>query len=171
VGPSYEADMSQAAIALVKLGVEHVLWVTMREQTDNYRQINDIIRAQARRWPQLQVVDWDAASSPTRIMNSPSSMFRSSALTATVPLGKLSVTLVSSIPATDLVSRKVAWLVERFRRDTCVVTTQRPGGVNRAQGSQSSRASERTQTCSGMSRRPGGNTRDGRCLSDGGAYE
>jgi hypothetical protein len=59
---NYEADMSQVAIALVKLGVEHVLWVTMREQTDNYRQINDIIRTQARRWPQVQVVDWDAAS-------------------------------------------------------------------------------------------------------------
>ena len=59
---NYEAGMSQVAIALVKLGVEHVLWVTMREQTDNYREINDVIRSQARRWPQLQVVDWDAAS-------------------------------------------------------------------------------------------------------------
>jgi hypothetical protein len=59
---NYEAGMSQVAIALVKLGVEHVLWVTMREQTDNYRQINDIIRTQARRWPQMQVIDWDAAS-------------------------------------------------------------------------------------------------------------
>lgn len=59
---NYEAGMSQVAIALVKLGVEHVLWVTMREQTDNYRQINDVIRTQARRWPQVQIVDWEAAS-------------------------------------------------------------------------------------------------------------
>jgi hypothetical protein len=59
---NYEADMSQVAIALVRLGVAHVLWVTMREQTDNYRRINDIIRMQARRWPQLHIVDWDAAS-------------------------------------------------------------------------------------------------------------
>jgi hypothetical protein len=59
---NYEAGMSQVAIALVKLGVEHVLWVTMREQTDNYRQINDVIRTQARRWPQVQIIDWDAAS-------------------------------------------------------------------------------------------------------------
>jgi hypothetical protein len=59
---NYEADMSQVAIALVRLGVAHVLWVTMREQTDNYRRINDIIRTQARRWPQLHIVDWDAAS-------------------------------------------------------------------------------------------------------------
>jgi hypothetical protein len=59
---NYESDMSQVASALVKLGVEHVLWVTMREQTDNYRLINDVIRTQARRWPQVQVVDWNAAS-------------------------------------------------------------------------------------------------------------
>jgi hypothetical protein len=58
----YETDMSQVAIALVKLGVEHVLWLTMREQTDNYRSINDSIRTNARRWPQMQIVDWDAAS-------------------------------------------------------------------------------------------------------------
>jgi hypothetical protein len=58
----YDEGMSQVVSALVKLGVPHVLWVTMREQTDNYRQINDVIRAEARRWPEVQVVDWDAAS-------------------------------------------------------------------------------------------------------------
>jgi hypothetical protein len=58
----YDEGMSQVVTALVKLGVPHVLWVTMREQTDNYRQINDVIRAEARRWPQLQVLDWEAAS-------------------------------------------------------------------------------------------------------------
>jgi len=59
---NYETAMAQVATALVTLGVEHVLWVTMREQTENYREINDIIRARARRWPQLQIVDWEAAS-------------------------------------------------------------------------------------------------------------
>jgi len=59
---NYEGDMSLVVNALVKLGVEHVLWVTMHEQTDNYRMINDVIRTQARRWPQFQIVDWDAAS-------------------------------------------------------------------------------------------------------------
>jgi hypothetical protein len=38
------------------------VWVTLREQTDNYRQIDASIEAQARRWPQVQVADWDAAS-------------------------------------------------------------------------------------------------------------
>lgn len=58
----YETAMDQVVTALVRLGIQHVLWVTMREETDNYRQIDDIIRAEARRYPQLQVVDWDAAS-------------------------------------------------------------------------------------------------------------
>jgi hypothetical protein len=58
---NYATAMDQVAIALVKLGVQHVLWVTMRKQTDNYRQIDDIIRTEARRWPQLEVLDWDAA--------------------------------------------------------------------------------------------------------------
>jgi hypothetical protein len=58
----YDEGMSQVMTALVKLGVQHVLWVTMREQTDNYRWIDDVIRTDARRWPQLQVLDWDAAS-------------------------------------------------------------------------------------------------------------
>lgn len=58
----YQDGMEQVVSALTRLGVQHLLWVTIREQTDNYRQINDIIRSEARRVPQLQVVDWDAAS-------------------------------------------------------------------------------------------------------------
>ena len=58
----YDEGMSQVVSALVRLGVAHVLWVTMREQTDNYRQIDEIIREEARRWPQVEVLDWDAAS-------------------------------------------------------------------------------------------------------------
>jgi hypothetical protein len=59
---NYETDMAQVANALVDLGVGHVIWVTLREQTDDYRQINGIIRAQAPRWPALQVADWEGAS-------------------------------------------------------------------------------------------------------------
>ena len=58
----YQDGMDQVVSALTRIGVQHVLWVTMREQTDNYRQINDIIRSEAHRFPQLQVIDWDAAS-------------------------------------------------------------------------------------------------------------
>ena len=59
---NYETDMAPVVNALVERGVGHVIWVTMREQTDDYRQINAVIRAQAPRWPQLRVADWEAAS-------------------------------------------------------------------------------------------------------------
>ncbi len=59
---NYETDMAQVANALVDLGVGHIIWVTVREQTDGYREINDVIRAQAHRWPELIVADWEAAS-------------------------------------------------------------------------------------------------------------
>ena len=59
---NYETDMAQVAIALVDLGVAHVIWLTLREQTDDYRQINATIRDQARRWPQVQIADWEKAS-------------------------------------------------------------------------------------------------------------
>jgi len=59
---NYEPDMGRVADAIVKRGVGHVIWVTMREKNEDYRQINEIIRTQARRWPQVQVADWEGAS-------------------------------------------------------------------------------------------------------------
>jgi hypothetical protein len=59
---NYETDMAQVANALVDKGVGHVIWVTLREQTDDYRRINDVIATQARRWPELRVADWEATS-------------------------------------------------------------------------------------------------------------
>ena len=59
---NYETDMAQVAIALVDLGVAHVIWLTLREQTDDYRKINRTIEAQAPRWPELRVADWEASS-------------------------------------------------------------------------------------------------------------
>lgn len=59
---NYEGNMSVVAAALVSRGVEHVIWVTMREETDDYRQINRTIRAHAPRWPQVQIADWETAS-------------------------------------------------------------------------------------------------------------
>jgi hypothetical protein len=58
----YETDMAQVVNALVDKGVGHVIWVTLREQTDDYRQINQIIKAQTARWPELRVADWEAFS-------------------------------------------------------------------------------------------------------------
>ena len=59
---NYDTDMPQVVEALLERGVGHIVWVTMREQIDDYRTINQIIRIQARRWPQVQVADWEAAS-------------------------------------------------------------------------------------------------------------
>jgi hypothetical protein len=59
---NYETDMAQVVNALVDKGVGHVVWVTLREQTDDYRQINQIIKAADSRWPELRVADWEAAS-------------------------------------------------------------------------------------------------------------
>jgi hypothetical protein len=59
---NYETDMAQVVNALVDKGVGHVIWLTLREQTDDYRSINRTIEAQAPRWPELRVADWEAAS-------------------------------------------------------------------------------------------------------------
>jgi len=39
-----------------------VVWVTLRETRDLYRQTNTAIRRAAKRWPSLQVADWNAFS-------------------------------------------------------------------------------------------------------------
>jgi hypothetical protein len=59
---NYEGGMAVVAQALVNKGVEQVIWVTMREETDEYRRINRVIRAQAPRWPQVRIADWEGAS-------------------------------------------------------------------------------------------------------------
>ena len=59
---NYQTDMAQVVNALVDKGVGHVIWLTLREQTDDYRRINRTIQAQAPRWPELRVADWEATS-------------------------------------------------------------------------------------------------------------
>ena len=59
---NYGSAMATVLQALLARGVDHVVWVELRRQTDNYREIDDTIEAQARRFPQVQVADWDAAS-------------------------------------------------------------------------------------------------------------
>ena len=43
--------------------VEGIVWVTLRETRDIYRRTNVAIRSEAKRWPQVQVADWNAHSS------------------------------------------------------------------------------------------------------------
>ena len=58
----YSADIDTVMNALVDAGVENVLWMTLHEQRPDYATMNAQIRAAATRWPQMIVVDWNAAS-------------------------------------------------------------------------------------------------------------
>ena len=59
---TYAAGLDQVMAALVAAGVERVGWVTLEEAQGTWKEINDVIRAAAERWPQLLVVDWATAS-------------------------------------------------------------------------------------------------------------
>jgi len=58
----YGDDIDRVMQALVRQGVTTVIWVTMQERRPLYRATNQAIRAAAKRWPQIQVADWDGAS-------------------------------------------------------------------------------------------------------------
>ena len=65
----YASDIDTVMQGLVDAGVQTVLWVTLREQRSDYVTMNDQIRAATARWPQLVVVDWNAASRSRRWFN------------------------------------------------------------------------------------------------------
>ncbi len=58
----YADDIDTVMRALAAAGVTTALWVTLHEQRPDYATMNAQIRAAASRWPQLVVVDWNAAS-------------------------------------------------------------------------------------------------------------
>jgi hypothetical protein len=58
----YGDDIDRVMQALTRQGVSTVIWVTMQEKRQLYRTTNAAIRAAARRWPQILVADWTAAS-------------------------------------------------------------------------------------------------------------
>jgi hypothetical protein len=58
----YQNDMDTVIKALVGNGVEHIIWTTLHEVRDDYRNINASIQAEAAKWPQVVIADWNAAS-------------------------------------------------------------------------------------------------------------
>jgi hypothetical protein len=58
----FPAAVDETMQALVGKGAQHVLWLTLREARDPYPVLNQDLRAAAKRWPELQLVDWNAAS-------------------------------------------------------------------------------------------------------------
>lgn len=59
---TFPAAVDQVMSTLLAKGAKHVLWLTLREARDPYPVLNDDLRAAAQRWPQLELVDWNALS-------------------------------------------------------------------------------------------------------------
>ena len=64
---SYGDNLDKVMKALVAVGVQHVVWVTLEEFRDPWIGINKAIRAAPERWSQLIVADWArvAADNPS----------------------------------------------------------------------------------------------------------
>ena len=63
---TYAEGLDEVMAAMVAAGVQRVGWVTLEEAQGTWKEINDVIRAAPRRWPQLTVVDWAAHSPGSR---------------------------------------------------------------------------------------------------------
>ena len=62
-GPvGYGVGIDRVMRAAHRQGAAGVVWVTLRETRDLYRQTNTVIRRAAKRWPTLRVADWNAFS-------------------------------------------------------------------------------------------------------------
>ncbi len=55
----YGAGVDRVMSAALAQGVSGVVWVTLRERNGIYRQTNVAIRKAEKRWPQMQVADWN----------------------------------------------------------------------------------------------------------------
>ena len=51
--------------ALVARDVKRVLWLTLTEERSSWARMNDDLRAAAKAWPQLEVLDWKQAADPS----------------------------------------------------------------------------------------------------------
>lgn len=60
--PTFASAVDSAMTALVDAGAHHVLWATLREAREPYPELNAVLRLATERWPQLELVDWNAAS-------------------------------------------------------------------------------------------------------------
>ena len=58
----YRAGIDRVMRAALAQGAHGVVWVTLREQRDIYHPTNVAIKTAAKRWPQLEVADWNAYS-------------------------------------------------------------------------------------------------------------
>lgn len=59
---TFASEVDDAMKALTAAGATHVLWLTMRESRAPYPTLNALLEQAVTRWPQLELVDWNAAS-------------------------------------------------------------------------------------------------------------
>ena len=59
---TYRDGMRQLIRTALAHGVKGIVWVTLRETRDIYAWTNTAIRAEARRWPEVRVADWNRFS-------------------------------------------------------------------------------------------------------------
>jgi hypothetical protein len=62
VPAEYAHDLDVTMRALVAAKVQTVIWVPLTDERPGYRAINQTIRDAARRWPQLEIAEWDVVS-------------------------------------------------------------------------------------------------------------
>jgi hypothetical protein len=58
----YRRGMDDVVETARALGVRRIVWVTLRETQPVYRETNGVIRGEAKRFPQVEVADWNAWS-------------------------------------------------------------------------------------------------------------
>lgn len=66
----YQNDMETVVKGLVAKGVQHIIWTTLHEVRTDYKSINATIRAEAAKWPQITIADWNAAAQGQAWFNS-----------------------------------------------------------------------------------------------------
>jgi hypothetical protein len=59
---TFAADIDAAMSALVAAGAQRVLWLTLPAAVPPFPRLNTMLAQALARWPQLELVDWDAAS-------------------------------------------------------------------------------------------------------------
>ncbi len=61
----YGRNVAAVMRALVAREVKRVLWLTLTEGRSSWARMNDDLRATAKSWPQLEVLDWKQTSDPS----------------------------------------------------------------------------------------------------------
>jgi len=56
---NYADNIEEALRVLEKFGVEHVLWVTLREERQSWARMNEMIAAAAKKHTEVTVLDWN----------------------------------------------------------------------------------------------------------------